>query len=130
MAIRGTTVVIPAALAWDAATRVAADGGTKQGFLGVSSLPVPLPERQRAGRTQGAGLLISHVAPQSPADSGGLLVGDVIVGFAGEAVEDPEQLITRLRGNRVGTAVPITVIRGTSAVEVSVTVTERPTVRS
>src|SRR5688572_1323112 len=58
MAIRGTTVVIPALLAWDAATRVAADGGTKQGFLGVSSLPVPLPERQRAGRAQSAGLLI------------------------------------------------------------------------
>lgn len=129
MAIRGTTVVIPAALAWEAATRVAADGGTKQGFIGVSSLPVPLPERQRAGRSQNSGLLISHVAPQSPAESGGLLVGDVIVGFGGEPVQDPEQLITRLRGNRVGTAVPITVIRGTSAVDVSVTVAERPTTK-
>jgi S1-C subfamily serine protease len=126
MAIRGTTVVIPAALAWEAAKRVAADGGAKQGFLGVSSLPVPLPERQRAGRSQRAGLLISHVAPESPAESGGLLVGDLIVGFGGEAVQDPEELITRLRGNRVGTAVPITVIRGTSAVDVSVTVSERP----
>ena len=129
MAIRGTTVVIPATLAWEAAKRVAADGGTKQGFLGVSSFPVPLPERQRAGRAQKSGLLISHVAPQSPADTGGLLVGDVIVGFGGEAVQDPEQLITRLRGNRVGVAVPVTVIRGTSAVDVSVTVAERPTLK-
>jgi S1-C subfamily serine protease len=126
IAIRGTTVVIPAALAWAAATQIAADGGLRQGFLGVSSLPVPLPERQRAGRSQEFGLLISHVANQSPAESGGLLVGDVIVGFAGEQVQDPEELITRLRGNRVGTAVPITVIRGTSAVDVTVTVAERP----
>lgn len=126
MAIRGTTVVIPAALAWEAAARVAADGGARQGFLGVSSLPVALPERQRAGRSQAAGLLISHVAAQSPAESGGLMVGDVIVGFDGEPVHDPEQLMTRLRGNRVGTAVPVTVIRGTSAVDVSVTVSERP----
>ncbi len=126
MAIRGTTVVIPAALAWEAARHVAADGGTKQGYLGVSSLPVPLPERQRAGRDQKAGLLISHVASQSPAEAGGLLVGDVIVGFGGEIVQDPEQLITRLRSDKVGVAVPVTVIRGTAAVDVSVTVTERP----
>jgi S1-C subfamily serine protease len=126
MAIRGTTVVIPASIAWAAAAKVASEGGSKQGFLGVSSLAVPLPERQRAGRPQGAGLLISHVAANSPADAAGLLIGDVIVGFDGDAVQDPAELVTRLRGNRVGAAVPITVIRGTSAVDVTVTVSERP----
>jgi serine protease Do len=84
-----------------------------------------LPERQRAGRSQSAGLLISHVAANSPAEAGGLLIGDVIVGFAGAPVQDPEELVTKLRGNRVGTAVPVTVIRGTAAVDVTVTVGER-----
>jgi S1-C subfamily serine protease len=126
MAIRGTTVVIPASIAWAAATKVATDGGSRQGFLGVSSMAVPLPERQRAGRSQKFGLLISHVAENSPAEAGGLLVGDVIVGFGGEPVQEPEELVNRLRGNRVGAAVPITVIRGTNAVDVSVTVSERP----
>jgi S1-C subfamily serine protease len=128
-AIRGTTVVIPAAIASAAASKVASEGGGKQGFIGVSSIPVPLPERQRAGRSQNFGLLISHVAASSPAETGGLLVGDVIVGFDGEAVEDAEQLVTRLRGNRIGTAVPVTVMRGRNAVDVTVTVSERPTVR-
>lgn len=126
MAIRGTTVVIPASIAWVAATQVERDGGSRQGFLGVSSIPVPLPERQRGGRSQDFGLLISHVAAGSPAEQGGLYIGDVIVGFDGDSVQDPEELVTRLRGNRVGTAVPITVIRGTSAVDVTVTVAERP----
>lgn len=126
MAIRGTTVVIPAAIAWAAASKVASEGGSKQGYLGVSSLAVPLPERQRAGRSQDFGLLISHVAPSSPAEQAGLLIGDVIVGFDGDAVQEPAELVTRLRGNRVGAAVPVTVIRGTSAVDVSVTVSERP----
>ena len=53
MAIRGTTVVIPASIAWAAASKVASDGGTRQGFLGISSMAVPLPERQRAGRSIG-----------------------------------------------------------------------------
>ena len=128
-AIRGTTVVLPAALVAAATSKVTTEGGSTQGFIGVSSIPVPLPERQRAGRSQDFGLLISHVAAQSPAEAGGLLVGDVIVGFAGDAIHDADELVTRLRGNRIGAAVPITVIRGTSAVDVTVTVSERPTLR-
>jgi serine protease Do len=125
-AIRGTTVVLPASLVIAAASQVAEQGGNKQGFIGVSSLPVALPERQRAGRPQSVGLLISHIAARSPAEAGGLLIGDVIVGFAGESVQDADELITKLRGNRVGGTVPITVIRGTTAMDVSVTVSERP----
>ena len=128
-AIRGTTVVIPASIAFAAAAKAASEGGVKQGYLGVSTMPVPLPERQRGGRSQTAGLLISHVAANSAAEQGGLLIGDVIVGFGGDAVDDPESLVTRLRGNKVGAAVPITVIRGTNAVDVTVTVSERPTIK-
>ena len=126
-AIRGTTVVIPASIALAAATRVVTGGGTKQGFLGVSSMPVMIPERQRAGRSQGMGLLISQVSPRSPADAAGLLVGDVIVGFDGEAIEDGEELVMRLRGDRIGKPFPLTVLRGTSVVDVTVTIGERPT---
>ena len=126
MAIRGTTVVIPASLAWAAAAKVSTDGGTKQGFLGVSSMAVPIPERQRAGRSQAFGLLISQVSPQSPADTAGLMVGDVLVAFDGQPIEEADDLVTRLRGSGVGKAVPVTVLRGASAVDVSVTVGERP----
>ena len=125
-AIRGTTVVIPASLAFAAASTTSKQGGTTQGFLGLSSLAVALPERQRGGRAQEYGLLISHVVGGSPAEAGGLLIGDVIVGFDGEALQEPEDMVTRLRGNRVGKAVPVTVVRGTSVVDVTVTVGERP----
>src|SRR5688572_23411215 len=77
LSIRGTTVVIPASLAWAAAAKVASDGGTKQGFLGVSSSPVRIPERQRAGRPQDVGLLISQVSSQSPAEAAGLLINNI-----------------------------------------------------
>ena len=127
MAIRGTTVVIPASLAWAAATKVSTDGGTRQGFLGVSSMAVPIPERQRAGRHQAFGLLISQVSPQSPADTAGLMVGDVLVAFDGQPIEEAGDLVTRLRGSGIGKSVPVTVLRGSTAVDVSVTVGERPT---
>jgi serine protease Do len=126
LAIRGTTVVIPAPLVFAAATKAASDGGTQQGFLGVSSMPVAIPERQRADRAQGVGLLITQVSRQSPADAAGLLVGDVIVGFDGEAIQHSEELVTRLRGNRIGKPAPVTVLRGAAAVDVTVTIGERP----
>jgi S1-C subfamily serine protease len=126
MDIRGTTVIIPASIAWPAATHVATTGGTRQGFLGVSSMPVQVPERQRGGRSDAYGLLISQISPHSPADTAGLLVGDIIVAFDRQAVHDAEELITQLRGDRVGKAVPVTVLRGASAVDVTVTIGERP----
>ena len=128
-AIRGTTVVIPSAIVSDEASQVQRDGGSRQGFLGISSLAVALPERQRAGRSQTAGLLISQVAPGSPADAAGLLVGDLVVAFDGQPIQDAEDLLTRLRGNRIGNAVPLSVVRGTTPVDVSVTVAERPRLR-
>ena len=128
-AIRGTTVVIPSAIVGEEASRVQRDGGSRQGFLGISSQAVALPERQRAGRSQGAGLLISQVAPDSPAEAAGLLVGDVVVAFDGQPIQDADDLLTRLRGNRIGTAVPLTIVRGTAPVDVTVTVAERPRLR-
>jgi S1-C subfamily serine protease len=127
--IRGTTVVVPATLAFDAAHRIVKRGGARQGFLGIGSLPVSLPERQRGAHEAEHGLLVTSIARDSPADLAGLLVGDVILAFAGEAVSDPDSLITLLRGNRIGTPVTLAVLRGVKRQEVAVTVGERPQAR-
>jgi S1-C subfamily serine protease len=125
-AIRRTTVVLPGAIAWDVGQQLVAQGGTKRGFLGVSSAAVSLPARQRAGRDQEFGLLISAVVADSPADAAGLLVGDVIVAFDGVTVQEPESLVTMLRGDRVGRPVKVTVLRGGELRDLDVTVGERP----
>ncbi len=103
--IRRTTVVIPAALAWGIGDQIVRQGGTKQGFLGVSSTTVALPERQRGGRTQTHGLLVTGVVQGAPADSAGLLVGDVIAALDGRSVEEPEALVMLLRAERTETSV-------------------------
>lgn len=125
-AIRGTTVVLPATLAWPMAEQIAKQGGSRQGFIGIGSSTVALPERQRAGRSQDHGLLVTAIVPDSPADTAGLLVGDVIVAFEGQVVEEPEALVTLLRGDRVGKPVLLTILRGVKAQDVAVTVGERP----
>jgi len=124
--IRGTTVVIPALLAWGIGQQIVAQGGAQQGYLGISSSSTELPERQRAGRTQSHGLLVTGVVEGSPAEAAGILVGDVIVAFDGETVEEPEALVTRLRGDRANKAATLTILRGGEARDVTVTVGERP----
>jgi S1-C subfamily serine protease len=125
-AIRGTTVVIPASLAWPLAQQIAQHGGTRQGFIGISSSAVALPERQRAGRSQEFGLLVNALVDQSPADAAGLFVGDIIVAFDAQGVQEPESLLTLLRGDRIGKSVPLTILRGGELREVTVTIGDRP----
>jgi S1-C subfamily serine protease len=124
-AIRGTTIAIPTALAIEAAQAVVVEGGARQGFIGVSSTTVRLPARQRVDRSEEYGLLVTGLVDGSPADTAGLLVGDVIVGFEGATIQEPEQLVVRLRGDRVGKPVGLTVIRGGESRTVAVTVGER-----
>jgi S1-C subfamily serine protease len=124
-AIRGTTVVLPAAIALAAARQIVGRGGARQGFLGISTLPVTIPERQRAGEPAAHGLLITGITAGSPADAAGLMVGDVVTAFAGEPLDDPEALLTLLRGDRIGKPVTLTLVRGSVRQDVTVTVGER-----
>ena len=124
-AIRGTTVVIPSALAWPIGQPLAEQGGTKQGYLGISSSPVRLPAAQRGDRQQADGLLVSAVVDGSPAAAGGVLVGDVILALDGKVVDDPEALLTMLRGDRIPRDAALTVLRGGKVHEVPVTLRER-----
>ena len=102
-----------------------AQGGTKRGFLGVSSTTVELPESQRAGRSQTHGLLVTGVVGSSPAEAAGILIGDVIVALDGKVVEEAEALVTLLRADRTDTST-LTVLRGGEARDVAVKIGERP----
>lgn len=123
--IRGTTVVIPASIAWATAGTVLEHGRLKRGYLGIAGQPVQLPDHQRSSDRKSA-LLVVGVTDGSPAAAAGLIVGDVLTDLDGEAIESPEDLLDRLIGDRVGRQVTVRVLRGGAARELPVTVGERP----
>jgi S1-C subfamily serine protease len=125
MAIRGTTVAIPIALATAATRDVVARGGARQGYLGISSVPVALARRQRT-ETRDGGLLVTGVVDGGPADLAGVLVGDVLVAFDGQPVADADDLVTRLHGSRLDQPTPLGVLRGERLETLPVTIGERP----
>jgi S1-C subfamily serine protease len=124
-AIRGLGVVIPAPIAWKTAAALLEHGSLKRGYLGLAGQSVQLPESQRP-TTEGRALLVVGVTPDSPAEHAGLLVGDLLLAFDGEPVSAPDSLLDLLHGDRVGRAVPVKVRRGTSLLDLTVTVGERP----
>jgi S1-C subfamily serine protease len=123
--VSGVALAVPAAIAWNIADALAQQGYVKRGYLGISSQSVPLPDNQRAGRTQEHGLLIVKVDDNSPAQRGGILLGDLLVGLDGQAVNDTDDLLVMLAGNRVGKTVPVDVIRGGSLQTLQVTIGQR-----
>ncbi len=122
---RGQGLGVPASTLRNSVDVLEQHGGIKRGYLGVTSQPVRLPERQRVGASRGEGLLVLGVAPNSPADAAGLLVGDVLVAFDGHDLDNPETLLGLLTADRVGRQVPLAVVRGGTPQNVTVVVAER-----
>ena len=121
----GVAIAVPANIAKGIADTLAAHGTIKRGYLGISSQLVDIPTGQRSGRNQEHGLLIVKVEENSPAQKGGVLIGDILVSLAGHAIKDSEDLHIVLVGDYVGKAIPVEVIRGNAIQALQVTVGQR-----
>lgn len=123
----GEAVTIPADAALKIAETLAKHGKIKRGYIGIRSQTVNLPvdTKSQLNREQETGLLIVGVEKDSPAEKDGLMIGDILVGVAGEAVEHHDELFTRLSGDVVGKPTPMDVLRGGKLQTVSIVVGER-----
>jgi len=122
--IRGLWVVIPSDIAWKTARGLLEHGRVKSGYIGIAGQRVELPEGQRAeGRNEA--LLVIGVTADGPAARAGVMVGDVIVSFDGQAVTSPDDLLDLLVGERVGKPAAVGILRGGAAQAITVTVGER-----
>lgn len=124
---RGASLVVPVSLAWQIAETLAKYGRVRRGYLGVRSQPVEISAAQRKdlGRVQASGLLLVNVEGGSPAETGGLLVGDIIVAVSGQPVTDPDELLATLVGDAVGEPTPVEILRGGVSQTITVTIGER-----
>lgn len=123
--MRGAALAVPADLAWGVARSLEDRGSVKRGYLGILSQPVRLPDAGQHGLSQRGGLLVVGVEDGSPAGNGGLMIGDILATLDGQPVEDTEDLLVLLTGERVGRSVPVNVVRGGELRSLDVTVGER-----
>ncbi|HQZ12952.1 MAG TPA: S1C family serine protease [Devosia sp.] len=113
---RHRALAIPASTVARAVDTLAAKGYVPRGYLGATLHPV-------AGN---GGALIVGLEPDGPAQRAGLLLGDIITTWGGDAVETVSAVSHRLSAESVGTTIKLGVLRGGSPVSIDVTVGERP----
>lgn len=81
-------------------------------MLGVTSTTLSDDLAQHLGVDKNSALLIGSVVPDSPASAAGLKKGDVIVALNGQPLDDSKSLRDRLRTNKPGDEVTLSVIQG------------------
>lgn len=123
--VRGISLTVPAVTLNRVVEMLVKHGKVRRGYLGVSTQPVRLPAALEQQLGQEAGLLLVAVEPGSPAEQGGLLLGDTIVSLEDSPVQQHDDLLALLSSDRVGTPVKVRIVRGGQIQEISVTVGER-----
>ena len=121
--VRNTAITLPAATLQRVVETLLAHGHMRRAFLGIGSQMVRLPEGLVAG--QETGLLISSVEPGSPAEKGGLFLGDTLLAVNDQPTRQMDDLLAFLNGDVAGQVVPVKVLRGGAVQTLSVTLGER-----
>jgi S1-C subfamily serine protease len=124
---RHNSSAIPMATLQRVASTLLAHGHVRRGYLGVGTQQADLPASlaQKNGLTQSTALIVITVESGSPAEQAGLLLGDLIVSLNGQTTADADTLRTQLGEDKVGQAIPIKILRGGEARDLSITVGER-----
>lgn len=124
---RSGGLTIPLHAAQPIVDAILVHGGVRRGYLGISTQTVRLPASVAEAVDQGqeTGLLVSAVEPGSPADAGGVFVGDIVVGTTAGVIACTEDLQSQLGPDSVGSEASFRVIRGGQVATLVLRVGER-----
>jgi S1-C subfamily serine protease len=116
---RRRTLVIPMPTIDRVAELLMTKGRIARGYLGLSLQPVKLD----AG---GIGAMAISVDAKGPAAAAGVRQGDIIVAWNGEPIRGVHHLVRALGPDSVGSSVRLSLRRAGEAVELTLTIGERP----
>ncbi len=131
MAVPGLLRFSPVAVPVQTLNRVADEllqqGRIRRGYLGVGLQPVAVPAalREKIGSGQESGLIILSVEPDSPAETAGIQLGDILIALGEKPLADVDDLQQALRGENVGRHLKLVLMRGGERMETAITISER-----
>ncbi len=123
---QGICVAIPAATARFVAGALIRDGRVRRAYLGVSGAATPIGRSlaARLGLTARSGVRVLEIVPRGPAERGGVMAGDIIVGIAETPIATLSDLQRALSVDRVGAPAAVRLVRRGELVTVGVTPSE------
>jgi S1-C subfamily serine protease len=117
---RRRILVIPAATIERVAGKLATHGRVPRGFLGLGLRTVKLDG------DSGTGVFVMNVEAKGPGAAAGVRQGDIIVKWDGRPVRDVRAAVQALGSDSVGRMVKLSLLRAGEAMEVALTIGERP----
>lgn len=109
--VRGVSLAVPFTTIERVVAALLKDGRIQRAYLGVGVQPVRLPENFQSKLEQDTGLMVVSIESDGPAEKGGLLLGDVMVGFNEIALTHVDALLGSLTGNLIGQKIKLDLIR-------------------
>ena len=94
------------------------DGQVRRAYLGIVSVPAPLPGELRARFGRTSGLRVAEVVPNGPAARAGLRAGDLLITAGGSPVTRAQDLQKLMFSEAIGRPLAITVMRNGALVDV------------
>jgi S1-C subfamily serine protease len=110
---RQTPLVIPMSTIEYVGAQLLTDGRIRRGYLGVGLHGIRLDEASAASLSlpDRRAIMVVSVDPNGPARTGGVHVGDVIVGFDGQPVSGVRGLFARLTPESIGRSAELKLLR-------------------
>ena len=122
----GIGFAIPVTTARQVMEAIIKDGEVTRGFLGVEQRDLTPEIAQTLNLPIKEGVLITGVLQSGPASAGGLRPGDVVVRIGDAPVSNTAQLLNAVASLRPKAVAVLGVQRGDKALDVNVTVGQRP----
>jgi len=122
----GIGFAIPINAAKEIAQELIEHGRVERAYLGISGYDVTRRLAQYYGLPATRGVFVTQVTAGSPADAGGLQVGDVVAKIGGADLDGLGDLIAALGSRKVGESVPVELERQGRKRTATVTLGVRP----
>ncbi|HEX9139179.1 MAG TPA: trypsin-like peptidase domain-containing protein, partial [Steroidobacteraceae bacterium] len=122
--VEGIGFAIPVNLVRGVTQQILAQGRVIRGWLGVSPADVSDEQARQLGLAQGGVVVVKTDSP-SPAQSAGLLRGDIVVAINGRKVRNSEDALVQIAALQPGSSVTLQVLRGTRSLTLRALVSER-----
>ncbi len=124
--LSGTSTAVPTTTLQRISQTLLTHGHMQRGYLGISTQCVRLPRELRDSLNQKTGLLVVSTEAGSPAEEGGLILGDTLVGVDDKQITTHEDLLAALAADLIGQKTPFTIIRGGEVRTINVKIGQRP----
>jgi S1-C subfamily serine protease len=110
------------------ASKLIREGRVRRSYIGVAGQTIPLRRRTVRYHRVGveSGVLVVSLERGGPAQTAGLLEGDVIVSFDGHVIPDIDALHRLLSDDKIGARCVITVLRRTQKLDLEIAPAESP----